>query len=1459
MRVNNSFLNFGIPQQLKKQDKNQKNLSPETLNTNPISAQTSTLAAYSGVHFTGRPYDKTNFRIELEERAQISSTKIKIEGEEKKLKLYKTKHSEYVLNPENNKLYKIRYENDTNRITEQVMASKLYQSIGVRTPEYTAFDKDGQTGYLVEILEEKLEPAETNKKALYKSFVADVWLGNRNGLSKDNTRIDKDGKPVKMSVSGSLDYRASGKMKDSGFDYEIDEINTMRDYSVNPDAAKALASMTDEELYEAIKEFKAAYDYKNVSNICSGYYHPQIGLLTHDTQNVLSIRHSNLLGFEKNDRFNKKVHSFGLDIENNPEISNIKHIDLKGSKIDRDAIRDISDEQWETLKARGILKERDDYKHFNLLDCKYLAEMSDEEHQNAVKRGLYRHMDIDDIFDYGGTMDGMNIAQLSKLDDEQWVTVLNRDLVHAHVKYGHGDFWLYENVKGLVEISDRDWNSLMRSDYLYSAPKIVEVQKFLDYYNSDEAQKLVPSLDERVQLIVRNQKEMPKYKRATDGYRGDAVIALASMDNKSWARMMEITNNFTDVKMGSDSLLELTQFDDDAYKILQERGMLQNAKYAHGLEDLSNLTEEDWKNIEKRGINKLPEQTYKDWAHLANLSDEEFKLAQDKNLFINRNEGRREYTSYLNGEEIAYIVTSMTDEDWERFEKRGLLKDYTRFDGWSKSVAGGYEIVKLSKMTDNDFEKFNKLCSTTTMYSSTKFDLLQLPEEQFQRLFDRNLFQYINTHEAWDNYTEDSPILTAISELSDAEYAEFKGLASSPYKRISSKCLAIKANRLGLDRKNHLSELSTKQKREYLQLLLNKGDDFFYKDFIDNYNGGNLLPKNAQEYAQVIKDLVKSVGIDTNPIDEIQKTKFIKTLDNISSLKSDFAKLDLKNPNFKLLTEYPRDEFINDIYKLVKYMDENERNKVFDYFCFEIYEAKDGSTAMAGYPAIINNGEKLATIDNPQTKEIIQQIKAYVKRFTQGNKIIPDGRLINEEIAQELNNILDVLPELHTIIGKKQHKTHDYTVDVHTLAVLQECIKNPEFESLTKEEKQTLVLSVLLHDITKEEKEIDKSHPQTGAYDAYFIVKKINLPQKQQEEIYQLIKNHDFLEHCNGKIYDYTIKDKRQLTEDEQSKVIKKYAYELRSGNLGKLEQILTKSDLLSVQRNGGFYNKFGGALDKIGEKLDKEIENIKSTAIPLPQTIIPKASQIKTDGIHSFEKITQDKDGNEIKNKVIYLEKGMDLSQYGFDKGTTTENFNVLIHGFDSEVQLSILDALDLPNQNALLSSSYVVYSKGNYHAFRQQGFIKNIPADNIGVAYYRDFGSGYKKDSDSLVNNYINGFMYSYRNYLPKLIKEELHLTDEEYIKLYEKIKDKPLNELEKEYPEVANALKNIFAKMEVHKRKFQRDYNEVLIEKGPTSAIYFVGTDENGEEYKVENIPEFLRKYAQDNDIPIIYFGK
>ena len=1469
MRINKfsaeTPLNFN--RQIKKEDKKSAT-NPIQINQTASPVSPDFYAAYNKVSFKGKPYDGTNFRSELEKRAETSSTTLKIypelkkvrnkdykwewekTGEDKELKLYKTKHSEYVMSPDGAKIYKIRYVEDKDRITQQIMASKLYQSVGVRTPEYIAFEKNGKTGYLVEVFEEKLESAKTNKKALYESFVADVWLGNRNGLSKDNTKIDKDGNPVKMSVSGSLGYRASGKPKDKKFDYPIDEINTMRDQSINPDAAKELSQMTDEELYEAINSFTAKYNYETESSITGEYRHNET--CAHDLHNVINNRYYNLTYFIKNDKDNKVLKKRGLLEEGTPSLTNLKNFDLSFS-IDKESALKITDEQWQKLHDRDLFRAHYGLKKFGMLDYSYLAKMTDEEHQKALERNLYAPCRNDES--YSDDIGGWEISELCKLTDKQWEVVKKRNLTELpldHCMYGQ----VHEIVNATVNIDDYDYNDLLYSHLLDTGCKIGNIKQFVELNNNNQTKNLAPSFLKRVSVLSDIEKDK---KYITDkNFKADYVLSLASIDNTKWDRLMEITNNLTDVKMHPQHLLSLVNFEDKAYQTLKERDLLTTTNNVIGLDEISLLSDEDWQNVKKRRLDEIKPDQYKDWAYLAALSDEQWQTALDKKLLENRSK-KENNTNFYNGQEIAHLVTTLDEKDWENFEKRGLYNNYYTFNSWNHSFPDGLLAASLAKMTDEDFEKFTKISQEHyTLYPSTIQELLTLGDEQYNRLMKRNLFQYVNSYEAWDNYTEDAPVMKALAALDDEEYAAFLA-QKNDCKTIAAKTLIIKADKLGLDKKHAINELSFKEKRQYLQLLLEKQYVFYSKNFQNNYNCTEIIPKNDEEYAQILNKLVKSAGIDIRPLDETDKAAFFNAMDKISASDSEFKNLNLKHPDFKLNVKYDRKDFMDDIEKLTENLDETEKMKVWDYFGFELQKNNNNQTVMLGYPSSINNGEKLKEIQNPDTKATIEKSKPFIKKFTTENAILADNRFVSAQMAEVLNDLMKGLPELYSIIGKQQHKTHSYTVDVHTLAVLQECIKNPEFTSLSKNEKQALILASLLHDITKEEYSIDKSHPKNSAYDAYFILEKFGLPQNEKLNIYQLIKNHDLLEQCNKQIIDPETGEKRPISEDKQNNLVKQYAYELRSDNLAKLEIMLTKADLLGVKRNGEFYEKYGAALEKISKKLEKDIKNIQKTSIALPQTKIPKASSLKADGDVVKETITKDKDNNDIKNKVIYLSPGLNLEKYGFDKGVTTDNFNVIVHVFDTKTQQSTLEALEFAQQEALLSASYVVYSKGNYHTFRPQGFVMQVPDDNIGAAYYRDFGSGCKKTTESLIKDYINGSNINYRNYIPNLMKKELNLSDDQYIALYKEIKGKPLNVLERENPKAANAIKKIFDQMEIHKRKYQRDYNEILVSKCKPSAIFFVGKDKDGNEYKVEDIPEFLRKYAQDNNLPIIYFGE
>ena len=131
---------------------------------------------------------------------------------------------------------------------------------------------------------------------------------------------------------------------------------------------------------------------------------------------------------------------------------------------------------------------------------------------------------------------------------------------------------------------------------------------------------------------------------------------------------------------------------------------------------------------------------------------------------------------------------------------------------------------------------------------------------------------------------------------------------------------------------------------------------------------------------------------------------------------------------------------------------------------------------------------------------------------------------------------MEVLPELRPMIGKQQHKTHDFDVFKHSLKVMQKISQNSDFEKLNESDKKVMLLGALLHDITKKEGKTDKTHAQEGSFDAFFIAKKFQLTKNEELKFYTLIRNHEWLEKVN-----------KSGSEEQLTKQLQSVAYDLHT------------------------------------------------------------------------------------------------------------------------------------------------------------------------------------------------------------------------------------------------------------------------------------------------------------------------
>lgn len=284
-------------------------------------------------------------------------------------------------------------------------------------------------------------------------------------------------------------------------------------------------------------------------------------------------------------------------------------------------------------------------------------------------------------------------------------------------------------------------------------------------------------------------------------------------------------------------------------------------------------------------------------------------------------------------------------------------------------------------------------------------------------------------------------------------------------------------------------------------------------------------------------------------MDKIQQN-FFDALDEMEKPQSCFMSADLTTSGFCLKLEYDRKNFISDIKKILSRCSFQSRQKLEQQCNFRIVQ-KDTFDTIEGYPAFCPQGD--------------ENLNTVICRFFNHNAVLPSENC-NEAFCANLNAIIKALPEFLLLAGKVQHHTHSYCVDVHTLNVLQGVMKDSRYPCLSDSDRRALQIAVLLHDLTKKEGEIDKTHPVCASTDAEIILRRFDMPESVKQQACLLIRHHDWLERYN-----------KGITSAEE------FARILKDGNNFLMECIIAAADLKAVQRDGKFYDLYKGIL-KQGE-----------------------------------------------------------------------------------------------------------------------------------------------------------------------------------------------------------------------------------------------------------------------------------
>jgi len=567
-------------------------------------------------------------------------------------------------------------------------------------------------------------------------------------------------------------------------------------------------------------------------------------------------------------------------------------------------------------------------------------------------------------------------------------------------------------------------------------------------------------------------------------------------------------------------------------------------------------------------------------------------------------------------------------------------------------------------------------------------------------------------------------------------------------------------------------------------------------------------------------------GIISSIIEEkISGKKFIKPINekaqgelfyNLSfdKLYQAFEKFDVNDyKNQRPFTlSYPRDKFVSDLCAICEDYYQKDVDKVLEFLDFSLDLGNDFAKSNYEIPLEFSLTQKY----------LCEKLNKQIDKFIYENKVVVSE---NPQMEKLLNSIIAFFPEFISVIGKKQHATHNYTVDVHTLKVLQECVNNPEYQNLSAKEQAILSIAVLLHDLGKSEGIVDEGHYKYSAILAKNIFEKLKINDEMKERIYNLIENHHWLGNLQ----------KGYATPDE-------VASAFRFPCDYKLAKIFAKADLKGVSDD--FYSMCSSALTGNNvQNVEKILDNIHSTnPILFTSKILPNANIKKIDGVKVIDIVNGDNNLTEIFGKDVKNEEDLKFLVHMIEDARTEKFVN--------------LKALCTLGNSANLSTSYVAYNNNPTYCNYKYGIVVDVPHFNILLVSKRNNSTGCKKDEHDMVvmlNPYGDSNL---RKKHIELLKYELGVDDDEYGQIYRQvssckkkseIKDIKIGERIIKKGELLDAI-SVFEKSFLSKSQ----HNEIVVYNPKMSGLIAMVD-------KYDEVPKEMRKFAQKYDLPIIILGE
>lgn len=634
-----------------------------------------------------------------------------------------------------------------------------------------------------------------------------------------------------------------------------------------------------------------------------------------------------------------------------------------------------------------------------------------------------------------------------------------------------------------------------------------------------------------------------------------------------------------------------------------------------------------------------------------------------------------------------------------------------------------------------------------------------------------------------------------------------------------------------------IAQLSSTEKLGYLHFLrhLQLGEEYANREIATMksmpFDHPLEILNSYQDINPLKQDLIKSLGLFAP---EVVKTKLPINAESLEKL--DLAVKDLetslknapitKYGEVGLPLQYTRRQFVEDVNALIdkKGVDEH-KEMLLGFFDFSINGEKIEGAPVPKELSFENIKNYLDKVNSPlsvgEALNLLSPLSEAVEKFTvKNNFIIPN----HPNLSEDLTTIAALCPEFLSSIGKKQHKTHKYTLDVHMMETLKQIYAQPEYQSLSEEEKKVLTMATLFHDIAKTEGEVDKGHAESSEILVCKMLNRLNMDDRLLERICCQVKNHHWVE----------LLENKSLKERD-------VAVDFRRPGDFKLGVMLAKADLNAVG-NPDFTENIKDNYQKYTASIESFLDTIHSESIYLPQARIPKASELKAPEMEIGS-------GNEkTTNTVVTIDKETDFEALGFDKGTDLDHFATFVHVSNSR-RSNLLDDISYASKeggDGIFSTSYV--TPRNYQCYHDTAaFMFEVDPSNVALAYPENIGSGLEKTYEQFQNFLFkevdkDNVLASRGKYAEVMTLKDPALAAR-HKELFQELASKPyFSDLED--PLLRETLTDLSVETMFNQGK--GGHNEAVVYAPKHKG--FICTD------SVDKIPYNYRQYAEENDLPL-----